>query len=131
MIVAVVVALSAAAAAFAGGREPPPPTSIEIVIRHSAFEPASITLPVGVPVTITLRNDDPIDHEWIAGDAAVHALHRVGTEPLHPDHPTEVLIPAMESRTTTVTFEQVGTQAFICHLPGHEAYGMVGTVTIR
>ena len=130
-LVAVVVVLGAAAAALAGGREEPPSTSIEIVIHHSKFEPSSIAVPVGVPVTITLRNDDPIDHEWIVGDASVHAVHRVGTEPLHPDRPTEVVIPAMESRTTTVTFEAAGTLAFICHLPAHEAYGMVGTVTIR
>ena len=130
-LVAAVVVLGAAAAALAGGREPQPSTSIEIVIRYSKFEPSSITVPVGVPVTITLRNEDPIDHEWIVGDAAVHAVHRVGTEPLHPDRPTEVVIPAMESRTTTVIFERAGTLAYICHLPAHEAYGMVGTVTIR
>ena len=29
-----------------------------------------LTVPAGVPVTIVLRNDDPIDHEWIVGDAA-------------------------------------------------------------
>ena len=135
-VVAVVIVLGAAAAALAGGGGGPasttsPPTSVEIVIRYSKFEPALITVPVGVPVTITLRNEDPIDHEWIVGDAAIHAVHRVGTEPLHPERPTEVVIPAMESRTTVVTFQQAGSLAFICHLPAHEAYGMVGTVTIR
>lgn len=130
-VVAVVIVLGAAAVALASGSGPQPSTSIEIVIRYSKFEPASITVPVGVPVTITLRNEDPIDHEWIAGDAAVHAVHRVGTEPIHPDHPAEVFIPAMESRTTTITFAQAGTLAYICHLPAHEAYGMVGTMTIR
>jgi uncharacterized cupredoxin-like copper-binding protein len=130
-IVAVVVVLGAAAAALAGGDGPTPSTSVEIVIRYSTFEPASITVPVDVPVAITLRNEDPIDHEWIVGDAAVHAVHRVGTEPLHPDRPTEVVVPAMESRTTVITFEDAGSLAFICHLPAHEAYGMVGVVTIR
>jgi uncharacterized cupredoxin-like copper-binding protein len=42
-----------------------------------------------------------------------------------------VVIPAMESRTTVITFAATGSLAFICHLPAHEAYGMVGTVTIR
>ena len=106
-------------------------TAVEIVIHYSKFEPSEITVPVGVPVTITLRNDDPIDHEWIVGDEAVHAIHRVGTEPLHPDRPTEVVIPAMTSQTTVITFESTGTLQFICHLPLHESYGMVGTVTIR
>jgi uncharacterized cupredoxin-like copper-binding protein len=106
-------------------------TDIEIVIRYSHFEPSAITVPAGVPVTITLRNDDPIDHEWIVGDDAVHAVHRVGTELLHPSRPTEVVIPAGETRVTTVTFAQPAEWKYICHLPGHEAYGMVGTLTIR
>jgi len=125
----VVVAGAAAVVLAKGG--PAPSTNVEIVIRYSHFEPAQIAVPVGVPVTITLRNDDPIDHEWIVGDEAIHAVHRTGTELLHPTRPTEVVIPAGESRTTVVTFEVMGAQQFICHLPGHEAYGMVGTVTIR
>jgi plastocyanin len=130
-IALVTVVTGAALVAAAGGGEPPPSTSIEIVIRHSTFEPSRIVVPVGVPVTITFRNTDPIDHEWIVGDEAVHAVHRIGTEPLHPDRPSEVVIPAMETRMTTITFEATGTQQFICHLPAHEAYGMVGTVVIR
>ncbi|HET9853193.1 MAG TPA: cupredoxin domain-containing protein [Candidatus Limnocylindrales bacterium] len=111
--------------------QPPLTTTIEIAIHYSHFEPAEIAVPVGVPVTITLRNTDPIDHEWIVGDEAVHAIHRTGTELLHPARPTEVVIPAGESRTTIVIFEAPGMLQYICHLPAHEAYGMVGTVTIR
>jgi plastocyanin len=130
-VIALVVALGVTAAALAARGEPPAATSITIDIHHSHFEPASITVPVGVPVTITLRNNDPIDHEWIVGDAAVQAKHRTGTELLHPSRPTEVVIPAGQMRVTTVTFEATGTLQFICHLPAHEAYGMVGTVAIR
>jgi uncharacterized cupredoxin-like copper-binding protein len=128
---AVVVVLGAGAAALAYEASTAPATSIEIVIRYSHFEPSAITVPAGVPVTITIRNTDPIGHEWIAGDPAVQAVHRVGTQLLHPTSPTEVVIPALESRTTTITFEPSDAMQFICHLPGHEAYGMVGTITIR
>ena len=31
---------------------------------------------------------------------------------------------------TTLTFHEPGEIAFICHVPGHEAYGMVGTLTV-
>jgi len=127
-LVALVIVLAFTAVTLAGGR---PSSSIEITVRYSKFAPANIAVPVGVPVTITLRNDDPIDHEWIVGGEAVHAFHRVSAEPLHPDRPTEVVMPAMSSTTTTITFEDTGTMEFICHLPGHEAYGMKGTVTIR
>ena len=32
---------------------------------------------------------------------------------------------------TTITFDEPGTLQYICHLPGHEAYGMVGTLTVE
>jgi plastocyanin len=129
---AIAVGLGVGAVALANGG-PKAATSIEIVIRYSHFEPSEITVPAGVPITITIRNTDPIGHEWIVGDPAVQAVHRIGTELLHPSRPTEVVIPALESRTTTITFEPAapGSITYICHLPGHEAYGMVGTVTIR
>lgn len=130
-LVTLVVALGAAAMVLANSGGSTRPTSIEIDIHYSHFEPATISVPVGVPVTITLRNNDPIDHEWIVGDAEVQAKHRTGTELLHPSRPTELVIPAGETRVTTVTFEAAGTLQYICHLPAHEAYGMVGTVTIR
>ena len=82
-------------------------------------------------MTFVLTNTDPIDHEWIVGDAASHERHRTGTEPVHGERPTEVSIPAGEQRRTTVTFATPGDQLFICHLPGHEAYGMSGVVAVR
>ena len=107
------------------------PAAIEIGIHYSHFGPTDITVRAGDPVTFVLRNDDPIDHEWIVGDAATHERHRTGTEPVHGSRPTEVSIPAGSSRTTTVTFTTPGTYLYICHLPGHEAYGMVGTVVVE
>jgi uncharacterized cupredoxin-like copper-binding protein len=105
-------------------------TGVEIRIHYSHFAPSVVTVPRGVPVTIVLRNDDPIDHEWIVGSADVHARHRTGTEPVHDSRPTEVSIPARSSRTTVVTFASAGVLQMICHLPGHEQYGMVGIVRV-
>jgi uncharacterized cupredoxin-like copper-binding protein len=134
-LVAIVVVLAFTAITLAGGRplvppSPSPSTSIEIVIKYSKFVPEHIVVPVGVPVTIALRNDDPIDHEWIVGDEGLHARHRTGTEPVHDLRPTEVTIGALQDRRTVVTFAEPGTLTFICHLPGHEAYGMTGTLTV-
>jgi uncharacterized cupredoxin-like copper-binding protein len=105
------------------------PLVIPITIHYSHFEPASVTVPAGRPVTFVITNTDPIDHEWIVGDAASHERHRTGTEPTHGARPTEVSIPAGTERRTTLTFA-AGSEQFICHLPGHERYGMVGTVVI-
>jgi len=103
---------------------------VEIVLRNSHFDRTAIAVAAGRPVTIVLRNEDPIDHEWIVGDEAVHERHRTGTEPLHGERPTEVSVPALETLMTIVTFDETGTLRFVCHLPGHEAYGMTGVLTV-
>ena len=123
------IGLAGMAAAWVGLPASGPRTA-EIDIRYSRYLPDRIVVPAGVPLTILLRNGDPIDHEWIVGDAATHERHRTGTEPVHGSRPTEVSIPAGSSRTTTVTFTTPGTYLYICHLPGHEAYGMVGTLEV-
>ena len=123
------LALAGAAAAWVGTSGLGPVTA-EIDIHYSHYGPARLTVPAGAAVTFVLRNDDPIDHEWIVGDAAVHQRHRTGTEPVHGSRPTEVTIPAHSVRVTTITFPVAATWQYICHLPGHEAYGMVGTVHI-
>jgi uncharacterized cupredoxin-like copper-binding protein len=117
----------AAAWAHAAGLAP---VDLEIPIHYSHYGVSLVTVPVGVPVTIVLRNEDPIDHEWIVGDAALHERHRTGTEPVHDSRPTEVTIPAGTTKATTITFNTPGTYLYICHLPGHEAYGMVGTLVV-
>ena len=131
LVVAAFAIVAGAAALASAADRSPAPREIVIEIHYSHFIPAHITVPVGVPVTIRLRNEDPIDHEWIVGDAATHAIHRTSTEQLHGNVPTEVAVPAMSERVTTITFQAPGDLAYICHLPGHEAYGMVGWVTIE
>ena len=116
------------AVAFGAGDAP---LTVEIRIHYSHYVPSTLSVPAGRPVQFVIVNDDPIVHEWIVGDAEVHAVHRTGTEAHHGARPTEVSIPALGRVTTTVTFPARGTQQFICHLPGHEAFGMVGTLEIR
>ena len=101
-----------------------------ITIHYSQFAPEVVEVVAGQPITITLRNDDPIEHEWIVGTPDVHDVHRIGTEPFHGDVPTEVTIPAFTTLETTLMFAEPGEYAFICHLPGHEAYGMAGTLRV-
>jgi uncharacterized cupredoxin-like copper-binding protein len=114
-----------AGAGLAGGER-----TVLIDVRYSRFAPGDVRVPVGVPVRFVIANHDPIDHEWIVGDDAVHEAHRTGTEPFHAARPTELTIEAGREVATVVTFDRPGRLTFVCHLPGHEAYGMVGTVLV-
>lgn len=126
-MVAALLLVVAAAATGCG----PDTRTVTITIRYTAFDPAEIEVPRGVPVTFVLVNEDPIDHEWLIGDPAFHDAHRTGTHASHGGVPTEVTVPALEQAQTTITFEEAGELAYICHLPGHEAYGMAGVLTVR
>ena len=124
---AIAVLTAVAASAVARSNDP---LEIPITIHYSHFSPALVSVPAGRAVTFVITNSDPIDHEWIVGDAPVHERHRTGTEPVHGSRPTEVTIRAGATATTTVTFDRPGTYLYVCHLPGHEAYGMVGTLLV-
>ena len=106
------------------------PQRIEIRIHYSHFDPSELTVPSGVPITFVLVNEDPIDHEWLIGDAAFYERHRHGTEAHHGARPDEVSVAALSTEETTLSFDKPGQILYICHVPGHEAYGMVGTLTV-
>jgi uncharacterized cupredoxin-like copper-binding protein len=101
-----------------------------VIFRYSHFDPGDLRVKAGVPTTFTLRNDDPIEHEWIVGPNSIHQVHRVGSEAIHNERPTEVTVPPYATKTTTVVFDQPGVIQYICHLPGHEEYGMKGVLTV-
>jgi len=104
---------------------------LRIVIHHSRYEPGEVQVEPGEAVRFVLVNTDPIDHEFIVGDARLQLVHERGTEAHHPPRPGEITVPAGTTRTTTVTFPtSSGASLFGCHLPGHYAYGMVGTIRI-
>ena len=122
---ALLLAGSAVAGCSAG------PRTVTITIHYSAFDVTELAVPRGVPITFVLVNEDPIDHEWLIGDEDFHDAHRTGTHATHGDLPTEVTVPALRTVETTITFDEAGRLAYICHLPGHEAYGMVGVLTVK
>ncbi|HEX8001450.1 MAG TPA: plastocyanin/azurin family copper-binding protein [Mycobacteriales bacterium] len=101
-----------------------------VSIHWSRFDRTVVEVPRGVPVRFVYVNDDPIDHEVLVGDEAFHERHEKGTETAHGHRPNETEVPAGTTVTTTLTFEEAGDVVFACHLPGHFAYGMKGTIRV-
>ena len=129
VVPAVAAAVLVITTACGGKGEAAGPTVISI--RFSHFQQEVVTAKAGQPISLLIRNDDPIDHEWIVGTEEVHERHRSGTDPVHDQIPTEVTVPALSQRPTVVRFDVPGDYAFICHLPGHEAYGMKGILRVE
>ena len=107
--------------------------TVNITIHFSHFDASSITVDPGETVRFVIHNEDPIAHEFIVGDRYVQLIHEIGTEPSHGAKPGEVSVPAETMAETTYTFPTTPGQhlQFACHLPGHYAYGMHGSIMIR
>jgi uncharacterized cupredoxin-like copper-binding protein len=110
----------------------PGEVTVTLTIQHSRFNPSHLSIRPGTTVRFVVRNDDPIGHELIVGDADVHRRHEAGTEPSHPPRPGEISVAALSTAETTFVFDATSTDSVVyaCHLPGHFRYGMSGEVDI-
>jgi uncharacterized cupredoxin-like copper-binding protein len=108
----------------------PGPVTVRIGIRDSHFSVRRLRVHPHTTVRFVIVNHDPIAHEFIIGDSAVHARHENGTEATHPPVPGEVSIPAHQTGETTYELHAPGGVEFACHLPGHFRYGMFGWVKV-
>ncbi len=104
--------------------------TVDIGIHYSKFSLSTLHVRTGTVVRFLIHNDDPIHHEFIVGDAAVHARHEQGKEATHPPVPGEVSVAPTDVGETFYRFDRPGRLLFACHLPGHLAYGMRGWVVV-
>jgi uncharacterized cupredoxin-like copper-binding protein len=105
--------------------------NVTVGIHYSKFSTDLLHVYAGSTVRFLIRNDDPIHHEFIVGDAQVHARHQRGSEAVHPPVPGEVSVGPGELGETFYRFTKPGRYEFACHLPGHLAFGMRGWVVVE
>jgi uncharacterized cupredoxin-like copper-binding protein len=103
---------------------------VEVGIEHSRFDLEPLRVQEGTLVEFVVDNGDPIDHELVVGDDAVHRRHADGTERRHPPVPGEVSVGPGDRALTFYEFGEAGMVVYACHLPGHVAYGMQGTIEV-
>jgi uncharacterized cupredoxin-like copper-binding protein len=132
-VAAIVAGLVLIGALVAWSNAGPTARTVNITIHFSHFDASSIVVDPGETVRFVIHNEDPIAHEFIVGDRYVQLIHEIGTEPSHGAKPGEVSVPAETTAETTYTFPTMPGQhlQFACHLPGHYAYGMHGSIVIR
>jgi uncharacterized cupredoxin-like copper-binding protein len=134
--VAVATALGGYAMSDAAGAQSNAPlgpglVQVDVGIHYSRFSFSTLRVRPGTLVEFIVHNDDPIHHEFIVGDASVHARHEHGTESAHPPVPGEVSVGPNDVGATFYRFDKPGKYLFACHLPGHFAFGMHGWVIVE
>jgi uncharacterized cupredoxin-like copper-binding protein len=110
------------------------PTRIEVKLTDQLkIEPASITVPAGVPITFVVTNTGTIAHEFVLGDEAAQADHETemaGQMGMKNDEAGAIGVDPGQTREITFTFDTAGAYFAGCHIPGHYAAGMKTTITV-
>ena len=130
---AAVTAGTGYAVASSGTEQPalgPGLVTVEVGIEQSRFDIGSLQVQEGTTVELVVHNTDPIDHELIVGTSEVHRAHATGEERSHPPVPGEVSVVPGQVASTFYEFTEAGSVVYACHLPGHVAYGMQGTIEV-
>jgi uncharacterized cupredoxin-like copper-binding protein len=109
------------------------------------YQPASIVVRAGRRVTFAVHNAGELPHEFILGDRATQLDHerQMQAAPPGTDHthahmhdmaaasPAGALtVPPGATRHLTWTFDKPGVVLYGCHVLGHWAAGMKGTIVV-
>jgi Cu+-exporting ATPase len=96
------------------------------------FIPAQVSVNAGDTVAFEITNSGVLPHEFFVGTPAEQQAHEAemsgGSNMM--DEPNAVAVPAGGTARLVYTFDQPGTLEYGCHVPGHYAGGMVGTITV-
>jgi uncharacterized cupredoxin-like copper-binding protein len=98
------------------------------------FDPTAIEVAVGETIRFDVTNRGIANHEFVLGDAAFQRMHEdemaeIGAE-LAPDEPYAIGLEPGTSKSLVWTFTEPVTIEYGCHIPGHYAGGMVGSIEV-
>ncbi len=111
------LALSLALVACSAGTGTPASQGVSLNVVGTdtfKFEPAALTAKVGQATTVNLENKGVLDHSFIIDELSVKLE----------------AVKAGTTQSVTFTPGAAGTYAFYCDVPGHQAAGMSGTLTV-
>ncbi|MEO6350080.1 MAG: plastocyanin/azurin family copper-binding protein [Candidatus Limnocylindrales bacterium] len=132
------IVLMAAGCATSATATPPPsqlPTRIAVGLTDALrMEPATMSVPAGVPVTFVVTNSGTVDHEFFLGDEAAQAEHEQEMQSMGGmahDEPNGIAVEPGQTEELTFTFAQRGGTLAGCHYVGHYGGGMRASITIE
>ncbi len=145
-IAIVALAVGAAALSFArsdmGTSTPMPATTVNsqpvsrtIQIQTTdtlRFVPDHLDVRTGETIAFEIRNAGNLPHEFFVGspdEQLEYEREMASGAPMHAE-PGQVDVPAGQTVRLVYTFAQAGTLEYGCHVPGHYAAGMRGTITV-
>lgn len=112
-------------------------TEIAVEATDFAYTPATITVPAGEPVMLTLENTGKIEHDFIVDKINVTGVEASDTGPaMHhqmgdaPEYDLHFFAKAGETETLQFTALEPGTYEIFCSVEGHKEAGMIGKLVV-
>jgi nitrite reductase (NO-forming) len=103
------------------GATPTAGNEVTITSHDIFFEPKEVTIPADTEVTIKLPNEGVTLHSFLITDHKNENL---------PFDPIDIDIDPGATEEVTIN-APAGSYYFFCNIPGHEAAGMFGTLTVE
>lgn len=115
------IAALALAACSSAVFAPPEPVTITVIAQDNKFDPATITVRVNQPVTITLQNNGAVAHSFVIDEL------NVKIENVPPGQTGSASFTPTDVRTYT----EGGAYQFYCDVPGYKEAGMWGNFIVN
>src|SRR5262249_51256059 len=96
------------------------------------FVPDQLAVRAGETIAFEIRNAGAVPHEFFVGTTEAQLEHEremASGAAMHAE-PGQIDVPAGQIVRLVYTFEQPGMLEYGCHVPGHCAAGMRGTITV-
>jgi uncharacterized cupredoxin-like copper-binding protein len=105
-------------------------TNLDVVFTEFAFTPNTFTIPAGQEITLNIKNNGAVIHEFVIMNLGETVGEDFGNEDEGNIY-WEVEAEIGESKTVTFTApSEPGVYEVVCGTPGHYTSGMVGSLTV-
>ena len=119
------------------GSSQQPVTEITVEATDFTYDPVSITVPAGQPVTLMLNNMGKVEHDFVidninvanveTSDSGPATHHQMGDMPEYDLH---FFAKAGETASLQFTALEPGKYEIFCSIEGHKEAGMIGELIV-
>jgi uncharacterized cupredoxin-like copper-binding protein len=120
--------LSLSLAACGGGSSAK--TTIDVVLTDFKFTPDTFTIPSGEEITLTVKNEGAVVHNFVIMKSGTDVGDNFGEEDEVNVYWKIEVGPNGEEDTTFTAPDEAGEYQLVCSTPGHYMAGMVGKIIV-
>jgi len=118
------------------GASQQPVTEITVEATDFTYDPVSITVPAGRPVTLTLKNTGKVEHDFVIDNINVANVEASDSGPAEhhqmdqPEYDLHFFAKAGETAVLQFTALEPGEYEIFCSIEGHKEAGMIGELIV-